>query len=142
MPVDIKSSAEFGWAVGEIAFLLHWAKAAHERLARGRFESADEDGFAMALGAADDIDAIVVAVDQINISVSWGAPHGTVAGCFASESVTSGVVGDVSFSLDDQAPHGTFGRVPDEPMAQQSRRDPLSTGKEFDLWQRLQHGVV
>jgi len=106
---DGEGLAKFAWAAGEFGARgagCELAVQGHFRLAEHGFEGADEDGAGQAFRLAGDVDAVVHAVDEVDIGVAGLAEHDGVAGRDAAEAVGCGV-GDgavravVGFDLDD-----------------------------------------
>jgi len=63
-----------------------------EIVAGDGFGGADKHGGAFAFVAGDEFEEGVDAVAEVDIGVTWGAPHGCVARGFAAEAVVGGVV--------------------------------------------------
>jgi hypothetical protein len=69
-----------------------------------RFEGADQDASGLAFGFAGDIEAVVIAIDEIDIGVTGRAEEDGVAGGASDGGVGRGVVcAEISFHFDDAA---------------------------------------
>ena len=128
---DGEGLAEFAWAAGEFCagdVGCELAVEGHFRQAEQGFERADEDGAGHAFRLAGDVDAVVHAVDEVDVGVAGFAEHDGVAGRDAAKAV-GGRVGDgavravVGFDFDDATGEPAVCGAPGEELAEQTRRD-------------------
>src|ERR1043166_4902894 len=98
---------------------------AHEFLADGRLDGADEDGLGAAARITYGIEAEMKAVDQINVGVTRRSIEGAISLCFTDEAVTRGVTYQISLRLHDWASARTARGVADKVVAEQLGRDAL-----------------
>jgi len=85
--VNLQGGAEFSGAVCQRQPGAAWAVGAHNGFAEFRFHRANKHCFRLAGGAANGVDAMVIAIDEVNISAPWRAVHRPVPGCFTGETM-------------------------------------------------------
>ena len=95
----------------------------HDSKTDYRFNGADEDGFGCARWKANNVEAPMIAVDEINIGMAGRTPHDAVAGGRAVESVARGIVGQISLGFDDDTAAETLWGVTQQKMPEQTRGD-------------------
>lgn len=100
-PGDSQGLGEFGGAGCEVGAV---APFAHEVLAGEGLEGADEDAAGGAVGFSDDVEALVHAVDEIDVSVAGRAEDGLRSCGEAGGGMSREIVlAEVSFHFDDAA---------------------------------------
>jgi len=87
------------------------------------FEGAEENGSGLALAFAGDVEAVVVAVDEINVGVAGRTEQDRGAGSIACESVGRGIVfPQVGFDFDDAGGDGKGAVAADKDLAEKGAR--------------------
>jgi len=87
--------------------------------ARERFEGTEEDRSCFTLALTRNVQAVMVAVDEVNIGVAGRSEKDRSAGGVASGGVGGGVVlAEVSFDFDDPGGEAKFSGVADEDFAE------------------------
>ena len=113
---DAERLGQLAGAVAQIFQLFGFASFLHELNAGDGFKGADEDGFAFAGFAADDVQTMVHPVNKINIGAAGGSEHRRVAGGRAAAGMAAGIVMvQIGFRLDNYSPQITI----DEAFTQQ-----------------------
>ena len=88
------------------------AAAGHGGESGDGFEGADEDAAGFAVRLAGDIEAVIHAIDEVNVGMAGRAEEDSIAGGFSGEGVGGRVVGaEVGFDFDDAADRGFVGGV-------------------------------
>jgi hypothetical protein len=96
--------AELGGAAAEGSRLSGCASLAHGVDAFDGLEGADEDGDGLVGFPADDVEAVVHAIGEVDVGGARGCVHGLVAGCAPGAEAVGGAVADaeVGLGLDDE----------------------------------------
>src|SRR5262245_37865319 len=126
--LNVQSLAQFARPIGQEARMGHGATGAHAFLAEACLDGTDQHGFTVALGTTDGIDAIMVAVNEINIGMARRTKHDAVPLGFTAIAMTGRIIGQVSFGLDDDPAARAIERIANEPMAQEHRSNPFGAG--------------
>lgn len=119
--IDAERLAKFGRATGQITKFADRSLMAHERFPEQRFDRSHQHGLGDAGGAADGIDAKMVAINEVNVGVAGWSEHDAIPRRRTRCGMASRISGQVSFSLDDWPSRGTHGCVANEEMPQQER---------------------
>ena len=106
---------EIAWAAYfEVTRLGHFFDSAE------RFQSAKENASGATFGLAGDIETVVIAVDEVDISVAGRAEEDGVAQGWSGGGVGGGVFNaEVGFDFDDAAGEIGFGSLADEDFSEQ-----------------------
>ena len=121
--VDIECDADLARAAGEGGVFFDGTIGAHPIRIDCGFDRANEDSFAAALGLADGVEAVIEAVDEVNVGVTWRTKHRAIAIGLTDESVTAGIVGDVGFGFDDGSAGEAMRSAAEEIMTEKAWRD-------------------
>src|SRR5687768_15613058 len=97
----------------------HGSALPHQALPQGRFDGANEHGFANAVSLADRVDTKMIAIDQIHVSVSRMPEHGSIPFRLSAECVACRIVLEIGFRFDNGPTAYTIGCAPNQPMAKQ-----------------------
>jgi len=110
---------------------LYFSRSRHFLCAEERFERAEEDRSGLAFRLTGNIQAVVIAVDEIDVGVAGWAEENGGAGGIASSGVGGGIgFSEIGLNLDDAAEKGNF-PVPHEHLAEEVAGDaPGITGEE------------
>jgi hypothetical protein len=89
-----------------------------------RFQGAEQDASGLAIGFAGDVEAVVSAIDEIDVGVAgWAEEHG-IAGGEAGGGVGGGIVlAEVSFDFDDAGGEGDSPTFANQDLAQEFAGD-------------------
>src|SRR5581483_5424583 len=110
-PVDLQRPAESAGAVSALVDAVTRLQRAYQ----------DRPGNAIAVG--DDVEAVVHAVDQVDVGAAGRPEHDRRAGSAPARGVRGEIVrADVRFDLHDAAVEAAAGSVVDEPAAEQIGR--------------------
>ena len=90
----------------------------HEIGAKAGLDSANQDGFGNSGRATDGIDAKMVTVDEIDVTMAGAAKHDLIARRQAGRAVTGRIVGEVGLGFDDNTAGWAGGCIADEPVAE------------------------
>ena len=135
--IDIERDANFSGTAGEGGVFFDGTIGAHPIRTDCGFNRADEDCFAAALRLADSVEAVIEAVDEVNVGVAGRTEHGAIAIRLTDESVTAGIVGDVGFGLDNGSASESLRRAAQEVMAEETRGDDFGGRKIEGARERL-----
>ncbi len=122
---DGESFAEASGAAGECDQVLgildfEAAGPGHYFDAGERFEGAEKNAAGAALGFAGDVEAVVIAVDEVDVGVAGGAEEDGIAGGAAGGGVSCGVVfSEVGFDFDDAGGERIASAIADEDFAEE-----------------------
>jgi hypothetical protein len=116
--------------------------AGHWFDAREGFEGTNQNAASLTLGFAGDVETVMIAVDEINVSVTGRAEQDRVAGGSAGGGVSGGIVlAEIGFNF-DQAGGKDFCSGAEQEFANQIAGDAAGRAGEKGSSQRMSgHGV-
>ena len=122
--VTARARQRFSRAARKIDIAFAAAQTAHRFDTKSRLEGPNEYGLWTPLGLADDVQHVVHAVDEIDISVTRGAKHHGVALRTALAGMTGEILcTDIRFRLDDSPGKQLAFQPADERAAEQVARN-------------------
>src|SRR5437899_4378929 len=123
LAVDAQRRTQLGGAVSQLAGVAYLPVLPHPDSAPGGLDRANQDRFSASAWAADRVHTEMVAIDEINISSAGRSVHAAVSLRLPGEAVAGRIIGQISLGFDNRAPARALGRVANQKMPQQPRRD-------------------
>ena len=117
------------------------ASLGHFFYAGERFEGAEQDASGAAFGFAGDVEAVVVAVDEIDVGVAGWAEEDGIAGGEAGGGVGGGIVlAEIGFDFDDAGGEGGSAAFTNQHLAQEFASDATRIAGEEGAGERMDLG--
>ena len=145
-PGDIESLTETAGASGKLrcrGVRGQFAIGGHGFLTENRFERTDQDAAGHAYRLTCDIDAVVHAVNEVDVGMAGRSEHDAISFGDAAEAVGcwigcfSDMRAEVSFDFDDAAGEPAGRGAAGEQFAEKPRRDDLGRFREKPPWYLL-----
>ncbi len=124
--IDSQRRTEFARSARQILHCDHFPPRFHSRDAKLRFDGANQNRFGNARWPADDVDAKMESINQVDVSMSGPAPHRPVPWRLSNERVARRIIRDVSFRFHDRPAARSSRSIADEIMPEQNRSDLIS----------------
>src|SRR6266571_2480092 len=123
LAVDAQRGAELGWAVGELAGVVDRPVLAHPGLAPCDLDRANQDRFSAPAWAAVRVHTEMVAINEVNVGSAGRSVHAAVSLRPPGVAVAGRIIGQIGLGFNDRAAARALGRVANQKMPQQPRRD-------------------
>src|SRR5712692_1765639 len=123
LAVDVQRRTEFGGAVSQLAGIAYRPVLPHPGFAPSDLDRANEDGLSAPAWAANRVHTEMVAIDEVNVSSARRPVHAAVSLRLPGVAVAGRIIGQISLGFDNCATARALGRVANQKMPQQPRRD-------------------
>src|ERR1700722_1913594 len=98
----------------------HRASRAHGVEAELRLQRPDQDGFGNAFRLTYHIETPMVAINEIDVTVTGRTPHGAIAFGFAAKCMTARIAHQIGSCFENSPAARPVWAIANQPMAQQS----------------------
>src|SRR5713101_9270269 len=123
LAVDVQRRTELGGAVSQLAGTAYLPVLPHPGFAPDHLDRANQHRFRAPAWAADRVHTEMVAIDEVNVSSAGRSVHAAISLRLPGVAVAGRIISQISLGFDNRAPARALGRVANQKMPQQSRRD-------------------
>jgi hypothetical protein len=135
--INIHGFAKLRWAVGQRPILPIRPLLVHEIPTKGRLDGTNQYSLANSPWTANGIHAKMASINEVDVAVTRRPKHHPIALRQTWGRVARRIIVKISFRFHDRPTYPAGGRIANQPMPQQSRRNRFSRRRIKRTWQRL-----